>query len=222
MQTLARLASIFSELWEWIYERLFQPEYDYSYISVNDSGILSLQNIIIGIMIGFFIAACMSVFDRRVLGDFVRRVLSCECCSKETAMTLEELGYLKNSIIRGSLKNGVSLRRVVKCVEEEEFNEAVVQKRAAFEAANADKKAPAFREPKFRMDTSTMHYYIPEEMKYMADVKFDKKGTNGLTVLLAFLVFLVLAVVALLVLPEILQMLDNVVGMFDQKSNILT
>ena len=193
--------------------------YDYQYLNFGDGGIMS---IVIGLLIGFFIACCMTVFDRRVLGDFVRHVLYHECFSKESAKTLEELGYLKNSFVRGALKSGVSLRRVVKCVEEEEFHEEVKAMREAYEKEAKEKKLPAFKEPKFKMDVSTMHFYIPEEMKYTADVKFEKKGANAITLLLAFLLFAAVAAIALAVVPELLQMIDNMLGIFDQKNNIVS
>lgn len=199
---------------------LFHPDMsNYKYINGESVRIIP---IIMGIFIGFCIACVMVVFDKRVLGDFVRQLLSEECLSKDRAMTLSELGYLKNPIIRGALKSNVSIRRVVKCVEEEAFYEDVERLRAEYEAANAGKRALPFKSPRFRFDASTMHFYIPEEMKYTADVKFEKKGTNPVTLLLGILVFAALALVALFLLPDLLQMVDNAIGMFDQKNNILT
>ena len=223
MQHTFTLASPLSEWWESFYNSHFASG-DYENLGIGDGGFMSIQSIVIGIAIGFFIACCMTVFDRHVLGDFVRHVLHNECLSRESAKTLEELGYHKNSFIRGGVRNGVSLRRVVKCVEEEDFNAEVAKKRAEFEEANAHlgKKAPKFREPKFKMDVMTMHYYIPEDLKYVADVKFEKKGAGGLTLFLSFLVFAVLAIVFLLLVPELLQMLDNMIGIFDWKSNVVT
>lgn len=223
MQTRFYLAGALSEWWSEFYDTYLSTE-SYSYEYIGGSGIMSLRSIIFGILIGFFVACVVTVFDRRVLGDFVRHVLHNDCLSRESAKTLYELGYHKNSIIRGSLKSGVSLRRVVKCVEEEDFNAETARKRAEFEAEHAylGKKAPKFREQKFKMDTESMHFYIPEEMKYMADVKFEKKGTGVLTLVLAFVVFAVLALAALFFIPELLQMLDNMIGMFDWKSNVVT
>lgn len=200
---------------------LFNPDLSgYEYINVGSGGFLP---IVIGLLVGFFLACCATVFDRRVLGDFVRHVISNECFSKESAKTLTELGYHKNAIIRGSLKSGVSLRRVVKCVEEEQFLADVEKKRKEYEAAHAnDRKAPAFKAPKFVMDASVMHFYIPEDLKYTADVKFEKKGTNALTLAVAFVLFLAIALVVLYLLPDILQMIDNMLGMMDSKNNIVT
>ena len=192
---------------------------DYGYLNLSDGGVMS---VIIGILIGFFVACCMTLFDRRVLGDFVRHVLRNECLSRETAKTLAELGYEKNAFVRGSLRSGVSLRRVVKCVEEEEFGAEIARRRAEYEAANEGKKVPAYKPPKFQVDVSTMHFYIPEELKYMADVKFEKKGANPVTLLIAFVLFAAVAVIAFYAVPELLQMLDNMLGIFDPNNNVVT
>ena len=98
------------------------------------------------------------------------------------------------------------------------------KERAEFEAAQRDSegKKQIFHEPKFKMDPSVMHYYIPEDLKYVADVKFEKKGTGVHTLLLAFILVSALAIALLFLIPELLQMFDNMLGMFDWKSNVLT
>lgn len=224
LQPRSLLAASFTEWWDNFYQTHFSTSGDYENLGISDGGIMSLESIVIGIAVGFFIASCMAIFNRRVLGDFVRQVLSSECHSPESAKTLEELGYHKNAFIRGSLKGGVSLRRVIKCVEEEAFYAEVAKKRAEFEAkhANSQGKAPKFREPKFEVPLLSRHYYIPEELKYIADVKFEKKGTNWIVLVLAFVLFAAIAVGFLLAVPELLQMLDNMIGMFDWRSDVLT
>ena len=217
--SLSLLAASFSDWWN----SLFSASEEYEHLGIS-GGSGMIPSIVIGIAVGFLIASCMAIFDRRVLGDFVRQVLSHECHSKESAKTLEELGYHKNSFVRGALKNGVSLRRVIKCVEEEEFLSNLERERAEFEAAHAEPngKKPRFQEPKFKMDPSVMHYYIPEELKYVADVKFEKKGTGVHTLVLTFILVIALAIAFLFLIPELLQMFENMLGMFDWKSNVLT
>ena len=207
---------------KWL-DNIFSTSGDYEHLGISGESNM-LPSIVIGIAIGFLIASCMVIFDKRVLGDFVRQLLSYECLSKESAKTLEELGYHKNSFVRGALKNGVSLRRVVKCVEEEEFLRSVEKLRAEHEASEgaSNGKKVKYQEPKFKMDPSVMHFYIPEEMKYTADVKFEKKGTGVHTLILSFVLVIAVAVALLFLIPELLQMFDNMVGIFDWKSNVLT
>ena len=88
------------------------------------SSLVSFRNIVFAFFIGINIAAIMAIFDKRVLGDFARKLIREEALSPETAMTLSELGYYKNTAIRSSLRSGYTLRRVVRCVEEEQYNAA--------------------------------------------------------------------------------------------------
>lgn len=62
------------------------------------------------------------------------------------------------------------------------------------------------------MDPLKHHFYIPEDMKYTADIKFEKKGTTLLGAIL-FVVIMAIAFVVLIVsLPGIFTVLDDFVG----------
>lgn len=230
--TTARLSDtseipLWQELWQYFQEKYFTMDLgQYENLGFGGTGLISLPQIVAMMLIGVVIAACASMFNKRVLGDFVRVMLQHECHSVEKAKTLEELGYLKNSTIRSSLRHGVTLRRVVHCVEEEEFTRDVEQQRTAYEERRAaDPSLPAFIEPTYKMDVNTSHYYIAEKDKYMADIKFEKKGTNWLSFLFVVVVCLVLLVAVLFILPDVFQYLDNFVGMFKGASgngNLLT
>ena len=64
------------------------------------------------------------------------------------------------------------------------------------------------------MDPDAHHFYIPEEMKYTADVKFEKKGSTWLGAILFVAVAIVIGFVLLLVLPYLLSLLNDFVGAF--------
>ena len=222
--TAARLSDasempLWKELWQYFKETYlsFDPTL-YENLGIAGGGhIFNLPQMVIMMLIGVIIAAFATMFNKRVLGDFVRVMLQHEANSAENAKTLEELGYLKNSTIRGALRHNVSLRRVVHCLEEENFSKEVEEQRAAYEARRADDPSlPAFIEPTYKMDVNTSHYYIAEKDKYMADIKFEKKGTNWFSfgIVLACCIILLFAV--LFLLPDIFQYMDNFVGMFKE------
>ena len=64
------------------------------------------------------------------------------------------------------------------------------------------------------MDVSTAHFYIPEDLKYTAELKFEKKGTDWLSFVLVLVGSIVLALLIIWAVPELLQMTDNFLGMF--------
>jgi hypothetical protein len=206
--------SLISELFEYFKEQYFTPQFgDYQHFSVETGSGVTLQTIVFGFFIGINLASLAMIFDRRVLGNFVRKLISEECLTTEKAKTLSELGFLKNSAIRSSLKSGVTLRRVVRCVEEDEYNKSLEVKRAEYNAetdASAKKKRrPAFREVPFAIDFKTAHFYIPQDMKYKAEIKFEKKGTNWLSFFAVLVFSLILMVLVIKITPDLLQMLDN-------------
>ena len=220
--TTARLSDtsdmpLWQELWQYFEEKYFTFDLtQYENLGLGGGGhLFNLPQMIAMMLIGVIIAAFASIFNKRVLGDFVRVMLQHEAHSVEKAKTLEELGYLRNSTIRSALRRGVSLRRVVHCVEEEEFAREVEAQRLSYEERRAaDGSLPPFIAPTYKMDVDTAHYYIAEKDKYMADIKFEKRGTNWFTFGVVVVCCVALLFLALFILPDIFQYMDNFVGMF--------
>ena len=214
---LSSQPTLWEELWDYFNNKYFTPQYgDYQYIELGSGSMFSFQTIVIGFIVGAILASVSFIFNKRVLGDFVRALLSVDAHSPEEARTLEQLGYLKNTTIRSALKRGTSLRRVVKCVEEEAYLAQQEQKRLQFEAENTDPKQK-FKEIPFVMDPSTAHYYIPEQLRYTADIKFEQKGTNWLVFAGVVIGAVAVGLLAIWMLPELLQMADNFIGIFAGK-----
>lgn len=188
-------------------------ETQYKYLGNGAGSMTSLRMIIIGIFIGLAIGVVASVFNKRVLGDFVRRLLSEQALSDESAKTLEELDYASNIFIRYSVCRGVNLRRVVKCREEEAYLAEIAQKEAEYaEKKKENRSLPKFKAKPFRVRADEHHFYIPEESKYMAEIKFEKKGSSWLGALIFLVVLAIALTVILLVLPSILSVLDGWFG----------
>jgi gas vesicle protein len=129
--------SLFEELWEYFVDTYFSPDMPYlENIDMGTGSLISLRTIIFGLTIGIVIAAACSIFNKRYVGDFVRKVIYEECFSKESAKTLYELGYQKDPAIRGMVKTGGSLSRVIHCVEEDEYMEKIQIQREEYEKAH--------------------------------------------------------------------------------------
>ena len=115
--------------------------------------------------------------------------------------TLPELNLADKLILRRAVRSSVTLRRVVRCREEEEFFKEQEEK--------SSKKLPDFR-----IDPDIHHFYIPEDLKYTADIKFEGKGTTWPGAIVFALCMIILMMVALVFLPDILQFVNNFVGTF--------
>ncbi len=206
--------SLFEELWEYFVDTYFTPDMPhFENISFGSGTLISLQMIILGVGIGLIAAAAFTLYNKRYLGGFIRKMLREECLDASRAKTLEELGYKKSFGVKRAVRSFGTLSRWARCVEEDEFYTELDKKRSEFEEAHKnDSKKPKFKEIEFKRDVNTMHFYIPEEKKYAADVKFDAKGANVGSFVLVVVIAIALCITMTLLLPEILQMADNFIS----------
>ena len=183
---------------------------EYTNINVYATELKMILSFIIGIGVGIMIAAFMSLFTKRTLGDFVRRVIERDALSPESAKTLDELDYFDRLIIRRAVAKSVSLRRVLKCREEEEFYAEQKLKREEHEKKRAeDRSIGRFKETEYKVDADKDSFFIPEDLKYMAEIKFDKKGATLRAAIATSLITLIACIAIILALPELLEFLDG-------------
>ncbi len=205
---------LWEELWEYFVDTYFSPDMPHlENIQVGTGSLVSLRLIIIGLTLGIIVASICTLYTKRYIGDFVRKMLYEECFDERSAMTLYDLGYMKSPGVRGVVKTGGSLSRLVRCVEEDQFLAAAAEERAAFEEAHKnDSKKPKYKPPQFRRDCNTMHFYIPEEKKYTADIRFDNKGANFGSVILICIGALLICMLLCYILPDMIKMVDNFIS----------
>ena len=207
--------SLWEELWAYFKEKYMQMDRQgYENLNLSGSHMITLPQIIMALLIGVILASFAAVINKNVLGDFVRTLLQHECHDPDKAKTLEELGYRKNTTIRSSLKRGVNLRRVVHCVEEEAYAAEMAAKEAAFREAHKDDPKAKFVATPFKMDVDTMHFYIHHDEIYMADVKFEKKGTDWFFFAATVIICVAVFFLVIYLLPDLFRFVDNFVGMF--------
>ncbi len=178
----------------------------------------TVQTLILSMAIGIVVAVGLMAYTRTKLGGFVRLLVREDCLSPDRAKTLAELGAFRNAAIRRELARGVTLRKVVKCREEEAFVASCREKEEAVSEEGGD--APKDAAPKakksgdcpYRVDFTTDHFYIPEELKYRAEVRFRNNGSTWGLFLVTLPVALILAALACTFLPDLLQMADNLIS----------
>ena len=168
---------------------------------------------------GFALAAAFASFDRNHLGGLVRKLVREDCLSPDKAKTLRELGYHRSPAVRGSLKRGSVLGNVVHCVEREQHEQEMQAARAAYIAATGSDSG--FVPSPFRMDLDSAHFYIPDEQHYAAEVRFEKEGSGWRSFLLVLILSVVAASLVILFLPDILQLVDNMIGILKGDSKVL-
>lgn len=208
---LATDKSLIEELWEYFNQKYFAVDMPYTEnFTVKSNSLFSLRLLIIGITIGLVIASVLSVYNKRYIGSFIRRLISEGCLGPENAKTLEELGFLKNIGVRSTIKSNGSMSRWARCREEDEYVEKLKLAKAEFdEKYKDDPNPPKFNEPDFKRDCNTMHFYLPAEKKYAAEVKFDATGAKWGSVILVAIVSIIICVFICYMLPDAIKMVDN-------------
>ena len=238
MKLLLSISALSASIWERFTE-FFSPELGaYDNFNINEGSFVSLKYIIIGLFFGIIFAAISAFYNRRVLGDFIRALIKADATSPEKAKTLAELGFDKNGFVKTSLRNGCTLKNSTSCVEFDEFlrkmaeedAQAVENTDVSADGAKADGTAedtentPArkidrrvLRDRDFIPDLATAHFYIPEEKKYSMEIKFEEKGTNVLTLILAIVFAVVFVGAAVMFFPDVLRLFDNFLNVIKGK-----
>ena len=209
--------SVFYELLNHFKEQYFTIEFGaYENFSVGTGASSVARNLILAVIIGTIIATGMAVYTRSVLGGFVRALLKSGADSTENAKKLSELGFFRSAAIRYELSRGVTLRKVIRCTQEEAF---LAEEAAKVEALDGEgkKSQNPYTAKRFRPDFLTAQYYIPEDLRIRAELRFEKKGSGwGLFVLIAVVIVIVAALLGRF-LPDIFQFADNLISMMAPK-----
>lgn len=207
--------SVIEEVWQFLYDRYFNIDLaQYKNLDFGTGKLVSVPGMIFGLIIGAVVAAGFASYDKNRLGGFVRKLIKSDCLSSERAKTLEELGYggAKGLGIRSSLKHGTVLRRAVRCVERDAYEADRAEALRVYREKTGSEKG--FDYPLFVLDFETARFYIPDEEHYATDIRFDHNGSGWRAYLLCIMIALACLALAFFFLPEMLQMLDNMIGIF--------
>ena len=205
--------SFFEDVWNYLYDVYLSSEGTYENLELAKMPLFSIRLTVLGIFIGIIIACIAMAYHKKVLGGIVRRLIEKECLSPESAMSASELGYKKNFFIKYALERSVSLRSIVKCVEEDEYLAAQAEAKAlSDEKRKEDPSVKKFKAKDYLIDASKDRFYIPEEKRIRAEIKFEKKGSGWISTVFAIIFVIILFFVVLLVLPQILSYVDGLLA----------
>ena len=157
-------------------------------------GAITPELVVWALFVGFSLALVMVLFSKRYMGKFVFTLLEKKIDSPEKAMTLSELGYGNNPFVRMALIGKSAYSGLIF-----EKNEAVVY--------NGDSVVPAVRH---KVDYQSARFYIPKLLFPRAEIRFEKKGTHIMAVIVGFLAFLAFTLLVLYFLPSITEMVKEV------------
>lgn len=183
---------------------------EYEHFTLTHATAKTITTVVLAICLGVILAALYNFYIRRVPGGVVRLLLSREALSPETALTPAELGLLDKPFALWELLRGVSLRHIVCAVTKPSADEGEKEPAEDGEAQareNASrKKKRGSDEPIFDAET---RFYIPEDRKYRAQVRFEKEGNGVGGLALTCVCTFALGVALIKLIPVVLAMIDN-------------
>ena len=168
---------------------------------------ISLEMIVWSLCAGLGIGAVASFVNRRIVGDFVRRLLKEGVHTPEAAVTLADMGFSKNLFVRMALKSGKPLRRLVYCGNEDEM--VVRHPSDSKFAVGARRLFSVEAEPEIVTDLARARFYIPEDLRITAELRYEAKGTTLPNLILSIVLLIAAGFAVLYILPELLTLLDN-------------
>ncbi len=188
----------------------------YTYENFPDIDLKSVSYLVLicgiyaGILLGVLFAMIYRINSHRVVSALAERGAE----DRESALTLAEIGLDKKRFVRGLLKTDGSLRGVVRCANESEFPERKVS------AVRRFWREKILRSPlPPRTDFSIARFYIPEEKRISAELRFTPEKHPVRTFVLAAVGLLALAVFTVTVLPQLLAMADSLITQVKPQSN---
>ncbi len=195
-----------------------EPGY-YENIDFGKSPLFSMRLMILGIFIGAVVACLAMAYNKQMLGKIVRALINSEANSPESAKTLDELGLKKSYLAKNALRSSSTLGRFVKCVGAEEFYAKQRAEHEALETAPATegektRKTPKYKERSYMVDIDNDRFYIPEELRVRADIRYDKKGSGRLATAIAIIALTIGFIAVLLIMPWIFKTINSIVGNF--------
>ena len=172
---------------------------DYVHFSIDAATLAAVRNVILGFCIGILLASLYMLYQKLVPGAIVRAILRAEAHTSETAKTLGELGLDKNPLYRFELQRNAMLGKLVLRASAQEPTEG--------EAASEDNDASERKAAESAVTEE--RFYITEEAKYRAELRFDKKGNGVAGLVLTAVLTVVLAILLIKLTPVVLGMVDN-------------
>jgi hypothetical protein len=184
--------SLLKEILDYVNRQWFTVDLEaYEYIPVNENTAGNIRSLVLGFMFGFLAAAVFIYLQKRSLGTFVGQLLKEDCLTPASAKTPLALGCNRSTLLRSEWKRRGAITRYVHCVEEE----------------------GASNESNQKMDFSNMHFYIPEDKRYTAEVRYERRGSKLRSLLLVMVATVALATVVCIFLPVLLRWADWLIGM---------
>jgi len=165
-------------------------------------GSMTLEVVVWSLFAGVIIALLVTLYNKRILGAFVRKLLTLEAVNFDSAKSLEEAGYVKNKFVKLALRKNGSLRQLVVGLPIDTAPDAETEKILA----------ESYKLPSKEVPLGKMKFFVPEDKTIKAEYMYSADGANVLFVILAIVLFAVMAMLTFTLVPDLITMAKNTFG----------
>ena len=167
--------------------------------------LMSLEVMVWCLCGGLILGALGSYFTRRDASLLVNKLITDGIHTPEKAVTLEEAGFASNLPLRLSLRAGKPLRRMLLCVNEGDFP----TKKCGF-----IRRFFTGEREIVQTDLKTARFYLPEEMKYRAETRYNVKNVTPLDLILSVAILIAAGFVAIYAAQKLVDLLGGFLSSF--------
>jgi len=172
--------------------------------------IIDLATVVWCIYIGAVIGWAGVLFNKFVPGAVVRKILKQKLHSEELAKTPDEIGI--SVFLRVFLRDGKTLRRIVKSVEQLSDEEKAKTEAPSEEKESVKSKLMPFKR-EFNRSVKEQHFFIPEELRYRAENRYSASIIDILVLVIGAAGLLAVAVYLYNYgIPQIMSMVGGMIG----------
>lgn len=172
---------------------------------------ITLTIIVWGVYAGLVCGCIAASYSRDYLGRPVRALLRNDAVSADSAVTLSELGIKASVLMRHALRDSSVLSKYIAVANPEECRSE--KKRSGFVGALVNFFTGGAKN-KTVTDFGKARLYIPEDKKFAADVRYEKKGPSIPVIVLCIVLGAAVAVGLTFAVPKILELLDQLITAF--------
>lgn len=180
-------------------------------LDVNSS---SMIFIIVGIAVGLLIGIAASLICKVTSYKVIKALKAAGAVDEDSAKTIAELGLGKTGFVKSMLKPDSPLYKSVCCSGGFTASADSSQKRHWNNKSHREEVPGKF-------DFGTAKFYLPEEKRISAELRFAEEKHPVRSFILSFILLAAVCVFAIFVIPELLTMFDNLLTQLKPESNIL-
>lgn len=171
-----------------------------------DNPTVSVTVIIWALCIGLCVGSIFYSFAKYSCWSIIKALKNGEHSTSAKAASLSALGLRSTFLLKRDLRDGQALRRYVSIANPDECR---IERKNNF--INKVYRFFARDDMPAKYDLTKALFYLPEESRHTAEIRYETKGSPVIAAVVAVILFGLVAVGLSLCMPKLLELLDEMI-----------